>query len=128
MIRPQPFRFMPGTASRVVWKAAVRFSAIIVSHFSTGKSSTGATCCIPALLTRMSISPASAIIATICGTSVRSAAEWVAPSSAHNAAICASSPKPLSTTSAPSAASDRAIASPIPLVEPVTSARLPLSN
>ena len=54
MIRPQPFAFMPGTASRVVWNAADRLIAMIASHLSGGKLSTGETCWMPALLTRMS--------------------------------------------------------------------------
>ena len=55
MIRPQPFAFIAGSARRMVWKAALRLSAMIRSHFSTGNWSTGATCWVPALLTRMSI-------------------------------------------------------------------------
>ena len=38
-------------------KAEVRLIAMIASHFSTGKSCTGATCWMPALLTRMSMPP-----------------------------------------------------------------------
>ena len=38
---------MPGMASLVVWKAAVRFTASSWSHFSTGNFSMGATNCIP---------------------------------------------------------------------------------
>src|SRR5437868_14131886 len=52
-IRPQPFAFIPGSARRTVWKAALRFKARIRSHFSGGNSSIGATCWVPALLTRM---------------------------------------------------------------------------
>ena len=57
MMRPQFFAFMPGRARRVVWKAEVRLMAMMASHFSTGKSSTGDTCWMPALLTRMSTPP-----------------------------------------------------------------------
>ena len=60
MIRPQPFAFIAGSASRMVWNAAVRLSAMIRSHLSTGNSSIGATCWVPALLTRMSGPPKSA--------------------------------------------------------------------
>ena len=44
-----------GRASRVVWKADDRLIARMASHFSAGKSSSGATCWMPALLTRMSM-------------------------------------------------------------------------
>ena len=57
MTRPQFFWRIAGIASRVVWKAELRLIAMIASHFSTGKSSTGATCWMPALLTRMSTPP-----------------------------------------------------------------------
>ena len=54
MMRPHLRAFMPGTAARMAWKAASRLMAMIWSHFSIGKSSIGATCWMPALLTRMS--------------------------------------------------------------------------
>ena len=128
MIRPQPRAFMPGTASRVVWNTAFKFRPMIAFHLSCGKSSTGDTCCIPALLIRISMSPASAIIASISPTSSRLAAEWVAPSSSQRLAISPSSPNPLRMTSAPSARKARATARPIPEVEPVTKARFPSRN
>src|SRR5919199_1914593 len=53
MMRPHLRRFMPGTAARMAWNAADRLIARIWSHFSGGKSSTGATYWMPALLTRM---------------------------------------------------------------------------
>ena len=60
MIRPHFFAFIAGSASRVVWNAAVRLMAMIASHLSGGKLSTGETCWMPALLTRMSGAPSSA--------------------------------------------------------------------
>ena len=57
MTRPQPRFFIPGSAARVAWKAEVRLIAMIASHFSMGNSSTGATCWMPALFTRMSTAP-----------------------------------------------------------------------
>ena len=60
MMRPQPFAFIFGSAARVAWKAEDRLIAMISSHFSIGNSSTGATCWMPALLTRMSTAPNSA--------------------------------------------------------------------
>ena len=61
MMRPQPFDFIGGTASRVVWNEAERFSARIAFHFSTGNSSIGATNWMPALFTSTSTAPNSAI-------------------------------------------------------------------
>src|SRR5690606_825853 len=128
MIRPHPCAFICGTASRAVWNAAERLSAMIASHFAGGKSSTGATCCIPALLTSTSTGPAAAIIASAPSVVVRPPATYFAPSSPQRRSISLPLPKPLSPPSAPSAASARAIARPIPEVEPVTSARLPERN
>ena len=77
MMRPHFCAFIPGTAARIAWNAAVRLMAMIKSHFSGGKSSTGETCWMPALLTRMSTDPilcwASAIIAAISGPLAMSA-------------------------------------------------------
>ena len=41
------------------WNAAERLIAMIASHCSTGNSSMGATCWMPALFTRMSTPPSS---------------------------------------------------------------------
>ena len=57
MMRPHLRAFMPGTAARMVWNADDRLIAMIWSHFSIGNSSIGATCWMPALLTRMSTAP-----------------------------------------------------------------------
>ena len=57
MMRPHLRAFMPGSAARMAWKAADRLMAMIASHFSIGNSSIGATCWMPALLTRMSTAP-----------------------------------------------------------------------
>src|ERR1700722_10604907 len=57
MMRPHLRAFMPGTAARMAWKAAERLMAMIWSHFAIGNSSIGATCWMPALLTRMSTAP-----------------------------------------------------------------------
>ena len=59
MMRPQLRAFMCGSAARMAWKAAERLIAITASHLSTGNSSTGATCWMPALFTRMSTPPSS---------------------------------------------------------------------
>ncbi|MEY3272820.1 MAG: hypothetical protein RLZZ341_1721 [Pseudomonadota bacterium] len=68
-MRPQLRARMAGMARRLVWKALDRLMAMIASQRSTGKSSTLATCWMPALLTRMSTPPAAsaakAIMASI---------------------------------------------------------------
>ncbi len=68
---------MCGSASRVVWKAAVRLMARMAFHFSTGNSSTGATCWMPALFTTTSMPPkrsaAPDIMASICAWRLMSA-------------------------------------------------------
>ena len=58
--RPHWRFFMPGSAARVAWNTEVRLMAMIQSHLSGGNSSTGATCCTPALFTRMSTAPSPA--------------------------------------------------------------------
>src|SRR3954470_9567118 len=131
MIRPHFFCFMAGTASRVVWNAEERLIAMIASHFSAGKSSTGETCWMPALLTRMSGPPSSSaqrfIIRSISSGLDMSAPSCSAPSSSHSRAIAEASPKPLIISFAPSDASALAIARPIPEVDPVNSATLSFS-
>ena len=77
MMRPQLASRIAGMASRVVWKALVRLMAITASQRSTGKSSTLATCWMPALLTRMSTRPnlaaANFIMSSICAGLLMSA-------------------------------------------------------
>ena len=67
MTRPQPFWRICGSTSLVAWKAEERLMARIASHFSSGNSSIGATCWMPALFTMMSTAPnASVVWRTIC--------------------------------------------------------------
>ena len=54
MMRPQPRRFIPGSAALMAWKLEEKLIAMIASHFASGNSSIGATCWMPALFTRMS--------------------------------------------------------------------------
>jgi hypothetical protein len=42
-IRPNLRAFLPGIAAAIAWNAAERLMAMIMSQFSRGKSSTGAT-------------------------------------------------------------------------------------
>ena len=68
MMRPQPRACIPGSDARMVWKDEHRLTAMMASHRSTGKLSTGETCWIPALLTRMSTFPRRfSASATSCG-------------------------------------------------------------
>ena len=120
----------PASARRVVWNTAVRLMAMIASHLSGGKLSTGATCWIPALLTRMSGAPSSVGAARDHRLDRRGVGQVGAVVERAELARSArdrrrASPKPLIMTRRPRAASARAMASPIPEVEPVTSATLP---
>ena len=65
MMRPQPRFSIAGSAQRIAWNAADRFSAMIASQRSTGNSLTFAVCWMPALFTRMSTAPARASIPRI---------------------------------------------------------------
>jgi len=106
MMRPQLRAFIAGRASRMVWKAAERFSAITASQRSDGNASNGATCWMPALLTRMSTLPWAAhwlINASMSAGRVRSppSNSTLTPNSsvspARRRSIAAASPKPLIT-------------------------------
>ena len=134
-MRPQPFFFMPGSAARTVWNDDERLIARIASHLSGGKSSIGATCWMPALLTRTSTPPSSVvarfIIATIVSGFVMSAGSNSTLTRCSEArrersrSISAASPKPFRMRFAPSCASRVAMPRPMPEVDPVTSAVLP---
>jgi len=129
---------MRGKARRVVWNADDKLMARIASHLAGGKSCSGATNWMPALLTRTSSRPNDASVASIisaidAGLDM-SAAEYctVTPNSSASlawvAVISSGFPKPLSTTADPAAARARAMPRPIPLVEPVISDTRPESG
>src|SRR6266404_1631623 len=92
---------------------------------------------MPALLTRTSTEPKvfspSATISAICAGLVMSAGEWTALTLksasmlARSFSMSAGAPMPLRTILAPAPAKARAYASPMPLVEPVTTAVLPVN-
>src|SRR6476620_6004790 len=98
-IRPKPRSYMCGSAARASRNGASSITARISRNISGGNSCTGATCCRPAQLTKISAWPATAAAAP----ALRSA----------------------TTTAAPSAASRTAQASPMPLAPPVTTATRP---
>src|SRR6266404_1968348 len=110
---------------------------MIASHFSGGNSSIGDTNWMPALLTRTSTDPKlfspSAIITAISPGLVMSAGECTALTLksasmlARSFSMSAGAPMPLRTMLAPALAKARAYASPMPLVEPVTTAVLPVN-
>ena len=52
--RPKPRSTMPGSARRMVWKAAERLMAMIRSQVAAGISLIGAVCCTPAQFTSTS--------------------------------------------------------------------------
>src|SRR5688572_24702315 len=135
--RPQRRFFMPGSAALVAWKTEVRLIAITASQRSAGNSSTGDTCWMPALLTRMSTAPNS-VSAAFTRSAIsagfdmsapwkRTFPPWAFSSELRSASISSPSPKPFSITLAPSAAKSVAIARPMPLVDPVTTADFPAS-
>src|SRR5580704_17849203 len=137
MMRPQLRFFMPGTAARMPWNADDRLIAMMASHFSTGNSSIGETNWMPALMTRTSTYPKAfsprAIMPAISAGLVMSAGEWIALTlkslsmAARSLSISAGAPMPLMTMLAPAPAKARAYANPMPLVEPVTTAVLPVN-
>src|SRR6202161_3362909 len=111
--------------------------AMMASHFSIGNSSIVDTNWMPALLTRMSTDPKvfspSAIMPAISAGLVMSAGEWIALTlkslsiAARSRSMSAGAPMPLMTMLAPALAKARAYANPMPLVEPVTTAVLPVN-
>src|SRR5450756_2118004 len=137
MMRPQPRFFMPGTAARMPWNADVRLIAMMASHLSIGNSSIGDTNWMPALLTRTSTEPKvfspSATMSAISAGLVMSAGECTALTlksvsmPERSFSISSGAPMPLSTILAPAPANARAYAKPMPLVEPVTTAVLPVN-
>src|SRR6266571_2443262 len=110
---------------------------MIASHFSGGNSSIGETNWMPALLTRISTEPKvfspSATISAISAGLVMSAGECTALTlksvsmAERSFSMSAGAPMPLITMLAPAPAKARAYASPMPLVEPVTTAVLPVN-
>src|SRR5215471_2600180 len=83
--------------------------AMMAFHLSAGNSSIGATCWMPALLTRMSTAPKFRSVSAI------------------SASISWASPRPLITTPHPLAAKASAMPRPMSLVEPVTITVFPFS-
>src|SRR5580704_18284131 len=110
---------------------------MIASHFSGGNSSIGDTNWMPALLTSTSTEPKvfspSPIMSAISAGLVMSAGECTALTLKsvsipdRSFSMSAGAPMPLRTILAPAPAKARAYASPMPLVEPVTTAVLPVN-
>src|ERR1700730_3254516 len=110
---------------------------MMASHLSIGNSSIGDTNWMTALLTRTSPEPSvfspSAIMSAISLGLVMSAGEWTALTlksvsmAARSRSMSAGAPMPLMTMLAPALTRARAYASPMPLVEPVTTAVLPVN-
>src|SRR6266542_2728643 len=122
--RPQPRSYILGRAERMSRNGASTMTASTTAKRSGGNASTGATCCSPALLTRMSAVRSSRSTAS---RSDRSATTALAPSSPATRSAPARSTSS-TVTSAPARASRRAQASPMPLAAPVTTAARPLRS
>src|SRR5579884_1123704 len=129
-MRPQPRSYMPGRAAWVSRNGAVSMISMSWRHFASGNSVSGATCCKPALLTRMSSRPPAAACASstrrrqLAG-SERSAATKRALGNRAASAWPRSTSRSARVTRAPASARARAMASPMPLAAPVTRAERP---
>src|SRR6184192_1839627 len=64
-VRPQPRCFICGSTALMVWKLADRLTASTASQRSSGNSSIGATCWMPALFTTMSTRPSPEVARSI---------------------------------------------------------------
>ena len=129
MILPRPRRIMWRAHAWPTWKTLLTFVRISRSNSSGGKSSSGARCWTPALLTTMSIGPSvvsnPSMAATTAAWSPTSKARHSAPGTLDAAEASFSGSRPLRITDAPASTSPCASARPIPCDEPVTSARRP---
>jgi hypothetical protein len=124
MMRPCPRSYIFGSAARMSRKGDSTMSRRMRLNFAGSNSSIGATCWMPALLTRMSTSRLSSASDAV---SLRSTCQASPPTSPASA--CAASPLRSATiVRAPAAAKARTHAAPIPLAPPVTSALRPLRS
>src|SRR5713226_2672135 len=131
-MRPHFLRYMSGSAYLVSRNAPTSITRTMYSQRSSGKSSTGETCCSPALFTRMSTPPhslrARSTSARQSSREEMSARCAIAPfSGVATARSCASSMSARSTR-APRPERSSAIARPMPLAAPVTSAVFPVRS
>src|SRR5688572_26505520 len=133
MMLPLPRLIIPAATALPTMKAEVTLVAISCSNLSVGNWSSGARCCIPALLTRMSIGPislsacstASVTLSSFVTSKARARTRTLASASLAAASPNATLSRALRMTSAPAPASAAAIAKPMPRLEPVTRARRP---
>src|SRR5712691_13375184 len=124
-ILPRPRSIICGATARATRNALVTFAVITCSHSASENRSSEWRSWMPALLTRMSISPiAETPSATAC-SSVTSNGAANAPSMLAATVSHASGVRPLIPTRAPAPESARARASPMPRVDPVTRAVRP---
>src|SRR5258706_10386266 len=128
-MRPQPRAYMPSSAAWVSRKGAVSMISISCRQRASGNSTIDATCCMPALLMRMSRRPLAESVSSTSRralpASVRSTAAKRAPGMRAASACPRSTSMSASVTAAPARASAWAVARPMPLAAPVTSAALP---
>src|SRR5512134_27552 len=129
-MRPHSPASIPGITARVAWYTPSRFTAMTSRQKFSSLLAIARLAGLPALLTRMWISPAAARASSsarpTCSGSVTSAVTVVAPPGMERAvsASCVAV-RASSVTRAPSAASARAIAAPMPRPAPVINACLP---
>ncbi len=126
-MRPKLRRSMRGRWCRESRTPESTLTSKMRCHCWSSICSNGTAAKMPTLLTRMSRSGAAATIFATPSAVPASAATPVEPGVFCTASSTRSRVRPLTTTLAPSRASSCAMASPMPAVEPVTSARLPLS-
>jgi len=132
-IRPPPWRFMCGIASRARRIAANSLSSKSACHIASVAAANSPVAEVPALLTRMSSRPKAASVSAT--TRSQSAALLTSactgatrpPAARISAAVCSSRSRPRAAiaTAAPSCASSTAVARPMPCVPPVTIATFP---
>ena len=135
-IRPQPRAAIDGPNRWPSRKGAVRFTAMVRSHWAGVSSASGGRRLIPAQLIRMSGSPKAVVAAAAASsTAARSLRSVLTQATEHPCACseaAASSSRPRScatrTTCAPARASAAAIPWPIPELPPVTRATRPASE
>ena len=118
MILPAPRLIMAGTTALLTENTDFTLVAKIWSNLSSGKSSSGARNCVPALLTRMSIGPISAsanstaspMLSALVTSKASARTRTPDCASFSDAAPSAAVSRPLRMTSAPAPASAAAMA------------------
>src|SRR5271157_1341686 len=133
MVPPRPWRIICRKQARLVRKAPSRCTARTFRQSASDRSTSGAMCWMPALLTRMSTPPSRAATSSTPASTCASSATFIAtavampPPSVISLTTSWAPPRLRSATAtlAPSRAKRSAICLPIPLADPVTMASFP---